>query len=409
MVKFEKIKRLAEESRFDSLGHGVYSSEILDLGKIKVLGQGTAKDTCGCSYTKKGRDVQPREIEEILNSGVFKASLPNGKKVSLFKTLFTNYCTHQCNYCSNAVNCLKKSKVYSYTPLELAKLTIFLYKEGYIHGLFLSSGIGRDEDTTMEKMLETVRLLREKYGFKGYIHLKILPGSSREYIKEGMELANRVSLNIEAPTKLYMDELSPTKNYPNDILLRQRYIKEIAKKMKKPTSQTTQLVVGAGGESDKTIFKRVLREYKEIEVKRVYYSAFVPLQGTGFERRAKQPQWREHRLYQLDWLYRVYNFKEKELIHVFDENGFLPNADPKLALARSVLSEPLDPNEASYKELIRVPGIGPTSAKRILLIRKKEKIRKKEQIAKLGVVIKRASPFLKIGGWCETTLERWWR
>ncbi|HID71142.1 MAG TPA: radical SAM protein, partial [Thermoplasmata archaeon] len=103
MVKFEKIKRLAEESRFDSLGHGVYSSEILDLGKIKVLGQGTAKDTCGCSYTKKGRDVQPREIEEILNSGVFKASLPNGKKVSLFKTLFTNYCTHQCNYCSNAV------------------------------------------------------------------------------------------------------------------------------------------------------------------------------------------------------------------------------------------------------------------------------------------------------------------
>jgi putative DNA modification/repair radical SAM protein len=404
MVTLEKIAHLAEECRFDSMGPAQSSAVVdVDAKKLRTLGEGTRHDVCASTFS-------PRETPL---PGICHAFTKDGRCVSLFKTLYTNHCTHQCSYCTNAANCNNKSKAFSYTPEELARITLSLYRSNYIEGLFLSSGAGRDEDHVTERMVETVRLLRQKHAFSGYIHLKVLPGSARSHIQEATLLADRVSINLEAASASHMSEICATKSYENDILQRQRYIRDMlsdsAKNSKAflPAGQTTQLVVGAAGESDEEIFKRVLYEYKEIGVKRAYYSAFSPQRGTPFENRKAQPIWREHRLYQMDWLFRVYHFQPREIHHAFNENGFLCNADPKMAIAREFMDLPLDPNTAAFRELLRVPGIGPKSAQKIVAFRKRQPIVAKAELGAMGVRIKRAAPFLKINGWRDTTLEMW--
>jgi len=404
MVTLEKIAHLAEECRFDSLGPA-RSPAVLDVDaeKLRTLGEGTRHDVCASTFS-------PRETPL---PGICHAFTQDGRCVSLFKTLYTNHCTHQCSYCTNAVNCSRKAKAFSYTPKELARITISLYRSNYIEGLFLSSGAGRDEDNVMEKMVETARLLRQKFAFSGYIHLKVLPGASQTHIQEAVELADRVSINLEAASASHMNEICATKNYESDILQRQRYIRDMLSETSHaaqtilPAGQTTQLVVGAAGESDEEIFKRVLYEYKEIGVRRAYYSAFSPQRGTFFENKKAQPLWREHRLYQMDWLYRIYHFQPGEMRHAFNESGFLANADPKMAIAREFMDKPLDPNTATFPQLLRVPGIGPRSAERIVAYRKRQPIAAKAELAAMGVRIKRAAPFLKINGWRDTTLEMW--
>jgi putative DNA modification/repair radical SAM protein len=401
MVTLEKIAHLAEECRFDSLGPAQSPAVVgVDAEKLSTLGEGTRHDVCASTFS-------PRETPL---PGICHAFTQDGRCVSLFKTLYTNHCTHQCSYCTNAANCSNKSRAFSYTPEELAKITLSLYRSNYIEGLFLSSGAGRDEDRVMEKMVETARQLRQKFAFSGYIHLKVLPGASQAHIQEAVELADRVSINLEAASASHMIEICATKNYENDILQRQRYIRDMLSDTAKtflPAGQTTQLVVGAAGESDEEIFKRVLYEYNEIGVKRTYYSAFSPQRGTPFENRKSQPLWREHRLYQMDWLYRIYHFQPGEIRHAFNENGFLSNADPKMAIAREFMDLPLDPNTAAFRELLRVPGIGPRSAQRIVAFCKRQPIVAKAELAAMGVRIKRAAPFLKINGWRDTTLEMW--
>jgi putative DNA modification/repair radical SAM protein len=402
MVSLEKMAHLAEACSFDSLGQAAG----VDERKLFALGEGTSHDVCASTYS-------PRETPL---PGICHAFTHDGRCVSLFKTLFTNRCSHQCSYCTNATSCSSKSEIFSYAPEELAKITLSLYRSNYIEGLFLSSGAGRDEDRIMEKIVETARLLRGKYSFSGYIHLKVLPGASESHIQEAMILADRVSINLEASSASRLDEICGTKSYETDILQRQRYISRFMSNLKVegkgrsnvlPAGQTTQLVVGAAGESDEEIFQRVLYEYRNIGVKRAYYSAFSPLKGTAFERRQAQPLWREHRLYQMDWLYRVYHFAEKEIRYAFDNSGFLENADPKLSIAKENLDQPVDPNVASYQELLRIPGIGPKSAGRIVALRKNQPISAKGQLAAIGVRIKRAAPFLKVNGWRDTTWEMW--
>ncbi|HUS76321.1 MAG TPA: radical SAM protein [Methanothrix sp.] len=393
MVTLEKIAHLAEECRFDTMG----PTGGVNAEKLSTLGEGTRHDVCASTFS-------PREIPL---PGICHAFTQDGRCVSLFKTLYTNHCTHQCSYCTNAANCSRKVRAFSYTPEELANITLSLYRSNYIEGLFLSSGAGRDEDTVMEKMVETARLLRQKHAFSGYIHLKVLPGSTRAHIQEAMALADRVSINLEAASASHMSEICATKNYESDILQRQRYIRDLTTKNVLPAGQTTQLVVGAAGESDEEIFKRVLYEYKEIGVRRAYYSAFSPQRGTPFENREGQPLWREHRLYQMDWLFRVYHFQPGEISHAFNENGFLSNADPKMAIAREFMDGPVDPNTAPFRQLLRVPGIGPRSAQRIVAFRKRQPIAARAELAAMGVRIKRAAPFLKINGWRDTTLEMW--
>jgi predicted DNA-binding helix-hairpin-helix protein len=390
MVSLEKLSHLALESRFDSLGQSIH----VDSGKLNALGAGTRYDIC----TSSGCTAVP---------GVCHSFTHDGRCISLFKTLFTNYCTHQCSYCSSASNCRERSGIYSYAPEELARLTLSLYRCNYVEGLFLSSGAGRDEDLVMERILETARLLRLRHGFPGYLHLKILPGASRSHIQEAMELADRLSVNLEAPSASRLGEICPTKNYESDILRRQRYIRDLMRRINLPAGQTTQLVVGGSEESDLEIFHRIFYEYEALGIRRVYYSAFHPIRGTAFELKEAQPLWREHRLYQMDWLYRVYRFKREEILVAFNEDGLLINADPKEIIARKILEGPIDPNTAGYGELVRVPGIGPRSARRILGWRRRQRISRKDELSGLGVRFGRAAPFLKLNGLVDATLERW--
>jgi len=438
MVSLEKMSRLAMECRFDSMGRGgsedsavlMSGSESADYAlaktevgsnvpessgagrtsarvnekKLAVLGEATRHDVCASTFSPRSKPLP----------GICHAFTQDGRCVSLFKTLYTNLCSHQCGYCSNSASCMSKRQAFSYTPEELARITLSLYRGNYIEGLFLSSGVGRDEGKITEKMIETIRLLRHENSFSGYIHLKILPGSSRSHIQEAMMLADRVSINLEAASASYLSEICSTKSYESDILQRQRYIQRLMTDMRSqegqailPAGQTTQMVVGAGGESDEEIFQRMIFEYNEINVKRTYYSAFSPQPGTLLEARPAEVLWRERRLYQMDWLYRVYRFRPNEIRYAFDESGFLPNSDPKMAIAREFLDLPLDPNRASYQQLLRVPGIGPKSARRIITRRASQAILSRRELAILGVRIRKASPFLKINGWTEATLERW--
>jgi predicted DNA-binding helix-hairpin-helix protein len=392
MVSLEKIAHLSIASGFDSLGPESIST---DPGKLNILGAGTKYDICttSCAFGN--------------SHGICHSFTHDGRCISLFKTLYTNHCSHQCNYCTNASSCSERPGIFSYTPEELAGLTISLYRSNYIEGLFLSSGAGRDEDLIMERLIETARLLRFKHGFKGYIHLKILPGASHSHIREAMELSDRLSVNIEAPSASHMREMSPTKDYENDIISRQRYIRDLSVRVGLRAGQTTQLVIGSTGENDEEIFRRVLYEYEELKVGRAYFSAFSPQKGTGFEMVEPQSKWREHRLYQVDWLYRIYRFDPGEIKHAFDENGFLSDSDPKVAIAKACMDSPVDPNTAPYGDLLRVPGIGQGSARRIMALRRQKRISRRQGLSSLGVMIKRASPFLKINGWRDTTLEMW--
>ncbi len=404
MTTLEKMARLAALSRFDSVGPP--SGLEIDPAKVDALGRGTKYDLCSSTSTK--RKVEGIDgLGDVLRGGLCHSFTGSGRCVSLFKTLYTNACPHECRYCSNAQGCKKGAKIFSYSPGELAKITVGLYRTNRIEGLFLSSGIGRDENDTMENMIETVRLLRRAHRFRGYVHLKILPGSSKEHVREAMELADRVSINLEAPSKSRLTELCPSKDYERDILARQRYVRDLSKKVALPAGQTTQMVVGAAEESDREIFDRLLFEYEVMNLKRVYFSAFSPVAGTAFEDKEEEPRWREHRLYQVDWLYRVYEMDRKEIFTAFDEDGFLQNKDPKMTIATEFFDSPIDPNSATFNELIRVPGIGPKSARRIALLRRDRKIERMRDLAALGVVTRRAGPFLKIGGKSGTTLDRW--
>ena len=406
MVSLEKIAHLADDCRFDSIGPP--AAAAIDPEKLRRLGEGTRHDVCASTFSPRERPLP----------GICHAFTQDGRCVSLFKTLYTNHCTHQCSYCTNASGCSKKAKAFSYTPEELARITTSLYRGNYIEGLFLSSGSGRDEESIMEDMIETVRLLREQWAFSGYIHLKVLPGASQQHIQEAMMLADRVSINLEAASASHLSEICTTKDYERDIVQRQRYIRDFAAGCREdsalpemgrllPAGQTTQLVVGAAGESDEEILQRIVYEYREIGLRRAYYSAFSPQAGTALEGSSPQPLWRERRLYQMDWLLRVYRFRPEEIRRAFDEGGFLPNSDPKASIARQLLDGPLDPNAATYEELLRIPGIGPKSAQRIMALRKIRPIASRSQIADLGVRIRRASPFLEINGWRDSTLEMW--
>ncbi len=406
MADLEKIVHLAEESKYDSVGDPTDSIQNIDLDKVSRLGEGTKHDVC--ASTSSTRVVKGSErLGNVASSGICHSFTPDGRCVSLFKTLFTNRCSHQCNYCPNSTNCSASSRTYSYTPEELADITVALYQGNYIEGLFLSSGTGKDEDLLMEKIIETADLLRNEYMFEGYIHLKILPGASRYHVKRCMELSDRVSLNIETTSKTRLQETSPTKDYRYDILRRHRYIKSAMDKIDLPSGHTTQLVVGSTGESDREIFESMLREYRRFDMRRMYYSAFAPVEGTGFEDRENTPLWREHKLYQVDWLYRKYEMEPHEINLAFDGEGDLPKKDPKVRIARQILDEPVDPNEADHDRLLRVPGIGPKSAGRIVKKRKREPIKKRRELAKMGVVLKRANPFLEVNGWTDTTMDRW--
>ena len=277
-----------------------------------------------------------------------------------------------------------------------------MHRKRLVQGLFLSSGIGKDASRTMESMINTVEILRQKYEYKGYIHLKILPGARFDCVEAACKLANRVSVNIEAPTVQHLAKLSHKKDLYNGILERMRWVKQLTDKNETivPSGQTTQFVVGAAGETDRDILHATEALYGEVGLRRAYFSAFHPVRDSRLGELRPTPPIREHRLYQVDWLFRVYGFSPGEIELTLNKEGNLPlTKDPKLAVAqKQPWLFPVDVNRATYQELLRVPGIGPVSAGRIVEARREHSIFSVQQLKKMRVATNRAVPYIWFKG-----------
>jgi len=333
------------------------------LEKLRILGAQAEYDRCGCESGKKNR-VNRRRI--LPKEGIYPAQGPGGRKTLLLKTLQSNECVNDCAYCAS--RCGRGLKRTRFAPKELAGVFFKYLQQDYVEGLFLSSAVTAGNDA-MDDVLETVSLIRNE-GFRGYVHTKILPGASRDQVKRAAELSTRLSINIEAPSKSRLSELSSQKDYHVDIIRRMKWIKREVERGLVPAGLTTQLIAGAGGENDREILETASRLYGRINLKRVYYSAFNPVPKTPLEGQPKTPSVRERRLYQADYLLRDYGFEFKEL--VFGDDGFMPHSiDPKMAYAiENKDLFPLSIEEASERELLTVPGIGPKTAGKIIQARK---------------------------------------
>ncbi len=376
--------------------------EILE--KLKILAD-SAKYDASCSSSGSNRKNTKNGIGNANNSGICHTWGADGRCISLLKILFTNSCMYDCKYCINrSSNTVPRA---TFTPREVADLTINFYKRNYIEGLFLSSAVIKSPDYTMEKLLQTVNILRNEYNFNGYIHCKTIPGCSPELIDKLGLLVDRLSINIELPSNNSLKLLAPQKEkngilkpmeYVSKNIMQNSQIKSKHKKLFVPAGQTTQLIIGATPETDLKILKLSEGLYTKLKLKRVYYSAYISINNDKNLPTLKAPPLlRENRLYQADWLLRFYGFTSDQLLDVSHPN-FNTLLDPKCDWAIRHLDKfPVEINKADYYTLLRVPGIGVISAKRIILARRNFSL-KFENLKKLGVVLKRAQYFITCQG-----------
>jgi putative DNA modification/repair radical SAM protein len=361
------------------------------LQKIRTLSQSAQYDlACACGGTGRVRGIDDRWI--------YPAALPDGQSVFLLKVLLSNACANDCRYCVNRAS--HPFRRTSFSSEELAGSFIRLWESGRVGGLFLSSGVVGGADRTMERMIKTVEILRLKHRFRGYVHLKILPGAGYSLVERAVQLATRVSVNLEAPNRERLDRIATGKDFQQDLLLRMRWARELIARQpgRRSKSQTTQFVVGAADETDREILEQTERLYRGMNLARVYFSAFQPVPGTPLDDRPPAPPLREHRLYQADFLLRTYGFDFAEL--AFDGSGNLPeSADPKTIWARNHPEFfPLEINRAERRELLRIPGIGPASARTIVRARMRNRFHSLEELRGAGVWTRRAAPFILIDG-----------
>lgn len=375
------------------------------LAKLEILAAAARYDaSCASSGSSRPRDSG---IGNGLPAGVCHSWSADGRCISLLKLLYSNRCRYDCAYCVNRRS--QDVRRVSFTPREVAELTINFYRRNYIEGLFLSSGVFASPDETLEELVEAVRLLREDYRFHGYIHLKLIPGAAPALVERAGRLADRVSVNIELPTAVSLRQLAPDKSR-EAVLAPMRTVGELinaatgerrqSKRAPRfaPAGQSTQLIVGATPESDREILTLSEALYRQMQLRRVYYSAYVPV---GSDNRLPTlpgpPLLREHRLYQADWLLRYYGFAVSELLDEAAPHLDI-NLDPKAAWAvRHPERFPVEVNRADYESLLRVPGLGMRSARRILRARRAGALHG-DDLARLGVVMKRARWFLTAGG-----------
>ena len=379
------------------------------LDKLTILSDAAKYDAaCTSSGAKRGYQEGKIGCTSTSIAGCCHTFSADGRCVTLLKVLLSNDCCYNCKYCVN--RCTNDTPRASFTPEELAELTIGFYRRNYIEGLFLSSGVLRSPDYTTELMIRALSILRSEYRFNGYIHAKAIPGTSPELVEQLGFLSDRLSVNIELPSEAGLKLLAPNKT-KQAILRPMTQIRDRAKQSKQelvkykhaprfaPAGQSTQLIVGATKESDLHILNLTQALYDSYRLKRVFYSAYVPVVENTLlpALDTKPPLLREHRLYQADWLLRFYQFKADEILDK-DNQSFNPYLDPKCNWAVQHYGLfPVDVNRAPFEMLLRVPGIGPKSARRIWRARKQAALGL-DELKRMGVVLKRAQYFITCRG-----------
>ncbi len=384
--------------------------------KLSILADAAKYDaSCASSGTSKRDSRGGKGLGSTEGMGICHAYAPDGRCISLLKILLTNSCIFDCHYCINR----KSSNVRRarFTADEVVQLTLAFYRRNYIEGLFLSSGIIRSSNYTMEQMVEVARSLREDHDFRGYIHLKTIPDADPELVRQAGLHADRVSINIELPTERGLKRLAPEKDGARiEGAMKQMAssIEEATDARKKfksapslaPAGQSTQMIVGADSGTDRDIVARASGLYDRFRLRRVYYSAFSPIPDSSAVLPLQRPPlMREHRLYQSDWLMRFYGFKPNEVMDAADPGGMFPlDLDPKLAWALKFRdSFPVDVNRAPKEQLLRVPGLGVKAGKRLLASRRWRRLRL-DDVGRLTVSILKVRPFIITEDWRPGTL-----
>ena len=384
--------------------------------KLAILADAAKYDaSCASSGTFKRDSRGGKGIGSTEGMGICHAYAPDGRCISLLKILLTNSCIFDCTYCINR----KSSNVRRarFTAEEVVGLTLAFYKRNYIEGLFLSSGIIRSSNYTMEQIVEVARSLRENHDFRGYIHLKTIPDADPELVRQAGIHADRVSINVELPTVSGLTSLAPEKDAGQiegamgDMKLSIVDARDATRKYRSapkfaPAGQSTQMIVGADAASDADIVGKASTLYDRFALRRVYYSAFSPIPDASAVLPLKRPPlMREHRLYQSDWLMRFYGFAPKEVQSATDEQGMLPlDIDPKLAWALKYRdSFPVDINRAPREMLLRVPGLGTKAVARILQSRRWRKL-SLDDVGRLTLSITKVRPFIVTSDWRPTVL-----
>lgn len=385
------------------------------IDKLAILADAAKYDaSCASSGTTKRDSLGGAGLGSTEGMGICHAYAPDGRCISLLKVLLTNFCIFDCRYCINRSSSnVQRAR---FTPAELIKITLDFYKRNYIEGLFLSSGIIRSPDYTMEQLVEVARSLREDYGFRGYIHLKTIAEADPLLIEQAGLYADRLSVNIELPTQSGLKSFAPEKS-KHTILKTMGEVKEkidISKAEKKsrstkrsnfapdfaPAGQSTQMIIGADGSTDSDIIETSSRLYSGYKMRRVYYSAYSPIPDASRDLPPIAPPLvREHRLYQADWLYRFYEFEPAEILSSAQSGMLDLDIDPKLAWALKHRDWfPVDVNRASRKELLRIPGLGAIGADKVIRARRLTRLRL-DDMAKLTQSLKKLLPFIETADW----------
>jgi predicted DNA-binding helix-hairpin-helix protein len=396
MDKLEKLACVASSTEFESDGEPSMPWHTTM----------TANTNCQLSYASKNDPTSPT-CKYILVDGhhipIHMTAAPGGKRIPLLKAMLTTACEMNCRYC--AFTSQRNYRRFTFKPQELADVFFSIYQKGWVEGIFLSTGIFNGGAYTQDKLLDTAEILRHQLGYRGYLHLKIMPGSEKDQLLQAMRLADRVSVNLEATSEPRLASLAPRKRFQEQLLQPLKWMEEI-RTNQSPTlawkgrwsSSSTQFVVGPAGETDLELISLTASLTKEWGLKRTYFEAFKPVAGTPLENHSPEDPLRQHRLYQASFLLRDYGFDLEDFS--FSQEGNLPlELDPKQAYAQSNLKHcPIDINTAEAKDLLRIPGIGPTGAEAIIHARKIRKLKDISQLKKLGILVERAAPYIILDG-----------
>ncbi len=399
MSTVQKLKTMATQMYLEPAEETPVTASNMTVPKMAELnmaGAKTAVAPCGQVVPQTPKATKKEEL------GIYPA-VAGSKTIPLLKTMLTTACERDCYYCP-----FRAGRNYRRTtikPAEMAKTVSDMHRAGMVDGLFLSSGIIKGGVRTQDKLLETAEILRNEHQFKGYVHLKIMPGAEQAQVKRAMQLADRLSVNLEAPNEKRLLALAPKKEFFEELLRPLQWIEQIRREQTgqkgwngRWPSSVTQFVVGGVGESDLELLQTAEYLYRELRLRRAYFSAFRPLVDTPMEHLPAENPMRQHRLYQASFLFRDYGFDFEEM--PFDETGNLPlDKDPKMAWANEeLLHNPIEVNRASREELLRVPGVGMKGAQVIVQERRHNKLRDLQDLRAIGVQTKRMKPFVLVDG-----------